>query len=84
MTSGASVPGERGSCTVDVPGHFDMQLTWMALGWAAVLAVAAVACGDAGTCTTEARASLTVKVMGIAGRICDADVVHSREPKPRR
>jgi len=52
--------------------------TWIAFGWAVVLGVPMAGCSDVAdgkACTTEARASLTVTVMGPAGRICDADVV---------
>jgi hypothetical protein len=49
----------------------------MALGLFSAATLHLTGCGSVGTraCTTEARASLTVTVMGPQGRICDADVV---------
>jgi hypothetical protein len=51
-----------------------MRFTWKWVGFA--LAFHALGCGSAEhVCTTEARASLTVTVLGPTGRICDASVV---------
>ena len=54
-----------------------MRPTWTLLALISALSVHVLGCGSTEMhgCTTEARASLTVTVLGPSGRICDADVV---------
>jgi hypothetical protein len=58
-----------------------MRPTWTWFALTSVLAVHALGCGstEMHACTTEARASLTVTVLGPSGRICDANVVAQKE-----